>query len=116
MSFGFVAAGRNTDVLAQLATVHYEDDSLAGEVRDLIRRHIEGATSEHTWKDSHGTEFAQGYIIEASGHSGHGSMPSLTIALKNVYFPVVPAEAAGDHNEDEPAADAVAADPDADGI
>jgi len=43
-------------------------------------------------------------------------MPSLTIALKNVYFPVVPAEAAGDHNEDEPAADAVAADPDADGI
>jgi hypothetical protein len=96
MSFSFTAAGHKDQVLAQLATV--KSDGIANEAAELITRHLAGST-EHTWTDQNGTGMAMGYIVEASGHSGHGSSPSLTLSLKPVYLPVLPAPEAASEPE-----------------
>ena len=95
MSFSFAAAGRKDDVLTQLDAVR--GDALATETAGLLARHVQAAGTEHTYTDEHGIERAMGYIVEASGHSGHGSLPSLSLSMKVVYFPVTGADSiAGD--------------------
>lgn len=96
MSFSFQAAGHKDQVLAQLATV--KSDGIGNEVAEMLSRHI-AAGQEHTWTGENGTVHQMGYIVEASGHSGHGSAPTLNVSLKAVYLPVVPAAEAEAVNE-----------------
>lgn len=84
MSFGFVAAGDQTEIADQLETyqqgqyVSADGAKVAAFVGDLIAAGAPAATD--------GYKFA--YVVEASGHFAAGSSASLNVAVKSYMVPV----------------------------
>jgi hypothetical protein len=78
MSFSFRAAGTRDETVASLRDVAYlTGDSLGGGLRDLLADHLNAAA------DTDGLR----YEVTASGHSGDGSVLTLTATVTAGYPP-----------------------------
>jgi hypothetical protein len=91
VTFSFTAVGRPDDVIRQIRSHHATDDQLGVKVRDLITDAIAmHAASDDSWPAPGGW----GYIVKASGYSGHHSGAMVSLSIESLYIPgMVPAEA-----------------------
>ena len=84
MSFSFAAAGDRKTVMAQLAEIE-SDNEVATKLTELLIEQL-SVSGDHNSYQRDGTEYVPGWIVEASGHSGHGSPLTLSVSVKFTYF------------------------------
>jgi hypothetical protein len=104
MSFSFAAAGDRKTVMAQLAEIE-SDNEVAAKLTALLIEQL-SVSGDHSSYQRGGAEYVPGWIVEASGHSGHGSPLTLSVSVKFAYFPVPQPQPETDNSDGEPAAGA----------
>lgn len=89
MSFSFTAGGTQQQAISSLVKVTHHDE-LGQAAADLLIKAVGSGPDEVV------DEKRPHYSASAYGHSGHGSLPSLSVSLGVTYVPVPePEEPAG---------------------